>query len=89
MTNEVVKKEKNEIVTTIAKGSVVATGGACGAAVGTVGGGGAGAAIGMAVGGPAGAAVGYGIGVLVGALGGGTAAGVGTKKAIDKITEKG
>ncbi len=77
-------REVSEVVLEISATTVAA---GAGALIGTVGGGGTGAAIGMAIGGPAGAAVGYGIGLLLGCLGGGTAAGVGANKAIKKITE--
>ena len=90
MDNETEKKEEPEIVKTIFKGNVVPIVGAvggCGAAVGIVSGGGIGALIGMALVGPPGAAIGYGIGVIAGALGGATAAGVETKKVINKLTE--
>lgn len=57
-----------------------------GGAVGGVGGAGVGAAIGFAILGPPGAAVGFGAGILLGAIGGGTSAGVAVNWAKKRLT---
>lgn len=59
---------------------VIAPAAGLGGVAGGVGFGGAGAALGFVVGGPPGAAVGYLAGVVVGTLGGSTAAGIGAHK---------